>query len=338
MKLNASDTMASTAQGGPADSTGPERRAIARRVLRTEAEALLVMADDLPTDFDAAIQMILGLSGRLITSGMGKSGHIARKIAATLASTGTPSFFVHPAEASHGDLGMITEADACLLISNSGETTELADIIAHCLRFGMPIIGISKQNDSALMRAARYRLTLPDMPEACSIGMAPTTSTTLALGLGDALAVTLMEQRKFSQAHFRTFHPGGKLGAQLASVHQVWPAATAVPIVVEDCPMPDTILEMTAKSFGVVAVTGPDGKLVGVISDGDLRRNITTLMQRSAGEICNRTPVCVSPDMLAAEALGIMNSRPVTAIFVVDGDNRPCGILHLHDCLRAGVA
>lgn len=312
--------------------------AIARRVLVTEGEAVLTFARALPEDFAPAVDLILGSKGRVIVSGMGKSGHIGRKLAATLASTGTPSFFVHPAEASHGDLGMVTPGDICILISNSGETSELGDIIAHCVRFSIPVIGISKRPDSTLMRAAAFKLTLPDLPEACSIGMAPTTSTTLTLTLGDALAVALMEARAFQPENFRTYHPGGKLGARLAKVAQLMHTGDAVPLVPETLPMAEVILTMTARGFGVAGVVNGEGVLTGVISDGDLRRNMAGLMSRSAIEVATRAPVTITPDTLAAEALAVMNQRKIGALFAIDPEGRPVGVLHVHDCLRAGVA
>jgi arabinose-5-phosphate isomerase len=309
----------------------------AARVLRLEGQALLHLADHLPPDFAAAVALILGTKGRVIAAGIGKSGHIARKIAATLASTGTPAFFVHPAEASHGDLGMVTPDDVCLMISNSGETSELRDLLAHCARFSIPVIGISKAPDSTLMRAARCRLTLPDLPEACSIGMAPTTSTTLTLGIGDALAVALMDQRRFRPDQFRTYHPGGKLGAQLAEVRQIMHAGDAVPLVARTAPMQDVILTMTARGFGMAGVIDDAGQLWGVISDGDLRRKMAGLLDRTAQDVANRAPITVAPDTLAAEALAILNQRKIGALFVVDA-GRPVGIVHLHDLLRTGVA
>ena len=315
-----------------ADAVG----AAARRVLRTEGEALLTLSDALPADFVAVVAAILAIPGRVILSGIGKSGHVARKIAATLASTGTPAFFVHPAEASHGDLGMVTPSDICILLSNSGETAELRDLVAHCTRFDIPLIGMSRDAGSALMRAADYRLTIPDRPEACSIGMAPTTSTTLMLGLGDALAVALMEARRFRPEEFRAFHPGGRLGAQLAPVRQVMHPASRVPRVAEDTAMSDTILTMTAGGFGVAAVTDAAGHLVGVVSDGDLRRNMADLMRRSAGQVCNRNPVTVGPDLLATEALATLNRNKIGVLIVCEGQV-PVGILHLHDLLRIGV-
>lgn len=312
--------------------------AAGQRVLRTEGEAVLKMADALPEDFFAAVEAMLACRGRVILSGIGKSGHVARKIAATLASTGTPAQFVHPAEASHGDLGMVTNADVCILISNSGETAELGDMIQHARRFSIPLIGISKNPDSTLMRAANLRLTLPNEPEACTIGMAPTTSTTLTLALGDALSVALMEQRGFLHEHFRVFHPGGKLGARLAQVHQLMHEADELPLVGRSTPMQEVLLAMTGKGFGLACVVDGEGRLTGVISDGDIRRSIDGLMAKTAGDVATRTPKTVPPEMLAAEALAVMNDRKVTALVVVDADGRPVGLLRLHVLLKAGLA
>lgn len=311
--------------------------ASATRVLRNEGNALLTLAEALPPDFDAAVRLILNTRGRVILSGMGKSGHIGRKIAATLASTGTPALFVHPAEASHGDLGMITPDDVCLILSNSGETTELSDLLAYCLRFEIPIIGISKRNDSTLMRAADHRLTLPDLEEACALGMAPTTSTTMTLGLGDALAIAVMEQREFRPEHFRSFHPGGRLGAQLAKAAQIMHSGDSLPLVSIEAPMADAILRMTESGFGITGVIDAGGALIGVISDGDLRRNMVGLLDRTAGQVATKAPVTIAPDTAAAEAVALMNKRKVYALFVVAADHTPVGVLRLHDCLRAGV-
>jgi arabinose-5-phosphate isomerase len=318
----------------PQDAT--DVTAAARRTLQTEADALAHLAGHLPPDFESAVARILDIKGRVIVSGIGKSGHIGRKIAATLASTGTPASFVHCAEASHGDLGMITAQDLCLLISNSGETAELRDIVYHTKRFSIPMIGISSREDSTLMKAATYRLTLPDWPEACPIGMAPTTSTTLALGLGDALAVALMEKRGFRSEDFGVFHPGGKLGAQMKTVSEMMHSGESLPVLPQDAPMHEVLLTMTSKGFGIAALT-ENGVLAGVISDGDLRRNIDTLMDCTPIDIANRTPVTVGPDCLAPEALALANARKIGALLVVDGDNRPIGVLHIHDFLRAGV-
>jgi arabinose-5-phosphate isomerase len=323
----------------PCSSSSPTPEAAieaARRVFQVEAEALALFARKIPEDFSAVIDLMLRAEGRVIVSGVGKSGHIGRKISATLASTGTPSYFVHSTEASHGDLGMITSDDVCLLISNSGETAELRDIVAHTRRFSIPMVAVSSKPDSTLMKAADYQLCLPRAPEACSIGMAPTTSTTLMLALGDALAVALMEQRDFKPEDFRVFHPGGKLGAQMAKVGQLMHGPAEVPLVAPDTAMSDALLTMTSKGFGITGVV-KSGALVGVISDGDLRRNMDCLMSQTAGEVANRTPVVVTADMLATQALAIMNERKISVLIVVDGSNRPEGILHIHDCLRAGV-
>ncbi|SEQ91570.1 KpsF/GutQ family sugar-phosphate isomerase [Thalassovita taeanensis] len=308
-----------------------------REVLLIEAEALHLLAAHLPADFEAVVQKILDCKGRVIVSGIGKSGHIGRKISATLASTGTPSYFVHASEASHGDMGMITQADICILISNSGETRELSDVLAHAKRFSIPLVAISSRADSTLMRAADLRLLLPDAPEACPMGMAPTTSTTLALALGDALAVALMKVRNFQPENFRVFHPGGKLGAQLATVQQLMHAQDDLPLVAFDSSMSETLLEMTSKGFGIAGVVR-DGALAGVISDGDLRRNMADLMARDAGQVATLAPVTVQPDILAAQALALMNERKISALFVVDAQGAPIGVLHIHDLLRAGVA
>ncbi|OAN69291.1 D-arabinose 5-phosphate [Jannaschia sp. EhC01] len=307
------------------------------RVLHTEARAVGALADALPDDFAPAAEAILATKGRVILCGIGKSGHISRKISATFASTGTPSAFVHAAEASHGDLGMVMPGDLVIAISNSGETTELGDIIAHVARFSIPLIAISKMPDSTLMRAADYRLTLPAAEEACALGMAPTTSTTLALALGDALAVAVMESRGFLPEQFRTFHPGGKLGAQLSTVAQLMHGSDALPLVDAATPMAETLVVMSAKSFGIAGVL-ERGVLTGVISDGDLRRNIAHLTDHTAGEVATKQPRTIAPETLAAEAMGMMAAHKITALFVVDADARPMGIIHLHDLLRAGLA
>jgi arabinose-5-phosphate isomerase len=310
--------------------------ATAAQVLEHEGSALVRMAKNLPDDFAPAVERILQIKGRIILSGIGKSGHIARKIASTLASTGTPAYFVHPAEASHGDLGMITKDDLCILLSNSGETSELGDLIRHTRRFSIPMIGMSSKSDSTLMRAADLCLTLPQESEAGS-GIAPTTSTTMALALGDALAMALMEQRGFLSEHFRTYHPGGKLGAQLALVHQLMHGPEAMAIVPPDAGMQETLLKMSEKGFGIACVVEND-KLVGVISDGDLRRNNEHLSSRSARDVSTGTPKTVPSDMMAAEALAVMNDNKITVLVVVDDADAPVGLLRIHDCLRAGVA
>lgn len=320
------------------DSTAARKQilATAAQVLEHEGHALVRMAANLPDDFAPAVTWILKIKGRIILSGIGKSGHVARKIASTLASTGTPAYFVHPAEASHGDLGMITQEDLCILLSNSGETSELGDLINHTRRFAIPMIGMSSKPDSTLMRAADLCLTLPQEPEAGS-GIAPTTSTTMALALGDALAMALMEQRGFLSEHFRTYHPGGKLGAQLALVHQLMHGPEAMAVVSPDTGMQETLLKMSEKGFGIACVVA-DGKLVGVISDGDLRRNSAHLGTKQAGQLATATPKTVPPDMMAVQALALMNENKITVLVVVDTAGAPVGLLRIHDCLRAGVA
>jgi arabinose-5-phosphate isomerase len=309
----------------------------AHRVLKTEADAILEMIDTLPDDFADVIKLILKTEGRVIISGVGKSGHIGRKISATLASTGTPSYFVHASEASHGDLGMITSHDIVVLISNSGETQELRDILLHTRRFNIPLVGISSKIDSTLLQSADFKLNLQNLPEACAIGMAPTTSTTLTLALGDALAVAVMEQRGFGSDDFLKNHPGGKLGAQLSRVADLMHKGEKVPTVEADTPMSDVLLSMTSKGFGITGVL-KDGVLIGVISDGDLRRHMGNLMEKTAREIATLNPVTITPELFAAQALALLNDKKISALMVVDAAKRPAGIVHIHDLLRAGVA
>ncbi len=307
----------------------------ARRVIEIEAAGLNALARSLDGAFHAAVETILRAKGRVIVSGMGKSGHIARKIAATLASTGTPAQFVHPAEASHGDLGMVTREDVALVLSNSGETPELADLIAHTRRFSIPLIGVASRADSTLLRQADVALVLPQAAEACGTGVVPTTSTTMTLALGDALAVALMEHRQFTPEHFRTFHPGGKLGARLSKVADLM--HTDMPLVREDTPMPEALLTISQKGFGVVGVLDGDGNLSGIVTDGDLRRHMEGLLSHTAVEVMTPSPRTIAPTALAEAAVAVMNERKITCLFAVEG-RRPVGILHIHDCLRAGVA
>ncbi|WP_246237261.1 KpsF/GutQ family sugar-phosphate isomerase [Halovulum dunhuangense] len=309
-----------------------------RRVLRTESDALALLAASLDASFARAVEVILGATGRVIVSGMGKSGHVARKIAATMASTGTPALFVHPAEASHGDLGMIARDDVVLLLSNSGETPELADLIAFTRARGIPLIGIASNPESTLIRKADHGIVLPRAPEACPNGLAPTTSTTMTLALGDALAVALMEQRAFTPQNFREFHPGGKLGALLSTVSDLMHGVAELPLVAPDAPMSDALLSISARGFGLTGVVDSAGTLVGVITDGDLRRNMHRLMQCTAGEVMTARPKTIAPDELATEALARMNRDKISALFVVAKDgHQPVGIIHIHDCLRAGL-
>nr|WP_246587859.1 KpsF/GutQ family sugar-phosphate isomerase [Paracoccus bogoriensis] len=306
----------------------------ARRVIATEIAGLKALASTLGDEFSRAVAMMLEVRGRVIVSGMGKSGHVGRKIAATLASTGTPAQFVHPAEASHGDLGMVTKTDLALVLSNSGETPELADLIAHTRRFKIPLVGVASRPGSTLLRQSDVALVLPQAREACGNGIVPTTSTTMTLALGDALAIALMEHRRFTPEHFRTFHPGGKLGALLAKVGDL--AGRDLPLVAQDAPMSEALLVISQKGYGVTGVTDEDGRLVGIITDGDLRRHMEGLLSRRAHEVMTRSPRVIEPEALAAAALAEMQARKITCLFAVE-DGRPVGILHIHDCLRAGL-
>jgi arabinose-5-phosphate isomerase len=316
-------------------SSSTDFLATGRRVIRREAGALEALADALGESFSAAVALLMDAKGRVIVSGMGKSGHIARKIAATFASTGTPAHFVHPAEASHGDLGMVARGDVLIVLSNSGETPELADILAHAKRFGIPLIGIAGREGSTLMRQADVGILLPEVPEACETGIVPTTSTTMTLALGDALAIALMEHRAFTPDHFRMFHPGGKLGARLLRVRDLM--HTDPPLVPESLPMGEALLEISRRGFGVVGVTDAQGHLTGIITDGDLRRHLDGLLSHKAGEVMTRGPRTIGPEALAGEALALMNDRKITCLLVTEGQTAT-GILHVHDCLRAGVA
>ncbi len=306
-----------------------------RDVLRIESAALSQFADALDDSFAQAVRILLATRGRIVISGMGKSGHVARKMAATFASTGAPAQFVHPGEASHGDLGMVTPADSLIVLSNSGETPELTDIIAHSRRFRIPLIGVAKKPDSTLVRQSDVAILLPDAAEACPNGLAPTTSTTLTLALGDALAVALMKQRDFSPENFRVFHPGGKLGARLVKVGDLMHSGEEMPLVTRDTPMSETLLTITQKGFGTAGVI-EDGTLIGVITDGDLRRNMTGLLDRTAGDVMSADPKTIGAGELAEAALAEMSGR-VTTLFVTADGGAPVGIVHIHDLLRAGV-
>jgi arabinose-5-phosphate isomerase len=313
--------------------------AIARDVLATEAAALAALSASLGAEFLAAINCLIAVTGRVVVTGMGKSGHVARKIAATMASTGTPALFVHPAEAAHGDLGMIVPGDAVIALSNSGEAQELAAIVGHAHRIGLPLIGVTSRAESTLGQASTILLLLPPAPEAGPIGLAPTTSTTLQMALGDAIAVALLARRGFSAKDFRDFHPGGKLGARLKRVRELMHKDAELPLVPPGTTMDKALITMTAKRFGLLGVVDEAGRLLGVVTDGDLRRAMSpTLLSRDVVEIMNRAPKTIGPDALAEDALREMNatSRPVTALFVVDDANMIRGILHIHDLLRAG--
>ncbi len=313
--------------------------AAGRRVLSAEAQALTLQASLLDGRFAQAVDLLFAAKGRIICTGIGKSGHVARKIAATFASTGAPASFVHAAEASHGDLGAIGAGDVVLALSKTGESRELADVIGYAKRFGLPLIAMTAAPDSALGRAADAVLEIANAPEAADTLNAPTTSTTLQMALGDALAVAVLERRGFTPADFGRLHPGGKLGAMLRTVGDLMHGAAELPLVSPDAPMREALLVMTQRRFGVVGVRESSGALSGVITDGDLRRHIDGLMDRTAGEVMTPGPrKTAHPDMLASEALALMSDPPpsVTVMFVVQ-DSRPVGILHVHDLLRAGV-
>jgi len=313
-----------------------------RNVIEIEAAGVEKLARSLDGNFVAAARALLDLKGRVIVCGLGKSGHVGTKIAATLASTGTPAFFLHAAEAAHGDMGMIAAEDVVMLISNSGETAELLPIIQHLESLGVPIIGISSAGQSTLMRRASMPLLLPQVSEACPVGIAPTTSTTMMLALGDALAMAVMEERGFTRDDFKRLHPGGSIGLKLARVSEFMHGGERLPLVSSDMPMSEVIVTITAKSFGLAGVIDEHGDLVGVITDGDLRRHIAEIPQTVAGQVMTRSPKVIGASVTAEDALKFLNLQKVTALFVVeDGEvasRRPVGIVHVHDFLRLGLS
>jgi arabinose-5-phosphate isomerase len=310
----------------------------ARRVLALERDALEALSRSLDDQFVAAVETILKARGRVVCSGIGKSGHVARKIAATMASTGTQAYFVHPTEASHGDLGMISTDDVVLALSKSGETSELSDLLHYAKRFGIPLIALTARVDSALGQAGDIKLIIPDAAEACAETNAPTTSTTLMMAMGDALAVALLERRGFKSDHFKVFHPGGKLGAMLTTAADLMHAGDAVPVIPIGTPFREGVQRISEKGFGVVGVVDTIGHLKGIVTDGDLRRFIASGGAATVIEdVMTRSPLTVKPDTLAAQVLRTMNDRKITQIFVLDGE-RPVGLVHMHDLLKAGVA
>ena len=308
-------------------------------VIRKEANALLRLADELDDSFVKTVDLLSETTGKVVVSGMGKSGHVGRKIAATLASTGKPAHFVHPAEASHGDLGMLAANDAVIVISNSGETPELANVIAHAKRLMIPLIGISGKADSTLMRQADIGILLPEVGEACESDIVPTNSTTMTLALGDAIAVALMGKHGFTPESFRDYHPGGRLGSRLSRVRDLMHEGATMPLIDEDASMPEALLLMTQKGFGVAGVVSESVRLAGIITDGDLRRHMDGLLGNTVSDVMTRDPLTIAPGALAEEAIALMNEQKVTCLFVVDpeGNGEVTGILHIHDCLRAGV-
>ena len=340
--MHSTSPIAAVAKGDP---TRPTKRDVeaAQRVLDCAREAIDALARSLDGNFSRAVDFILGSHGRVIVSGMGKSGHIARKIAATFASTGTPAHFVHPAEASHGDLGVVTRADTLLILSNSGETTELSDLITFAKRFSVPLIGIAAREDSALLRAADVPLLLPRAKEACPMGLAPTTSTTLMLVLGDALAIALMERRGFTHDQYRELHPGGSLGKLLIRVGDIMHRGEELPLVGEAVALREALAMMTAKGFGCTGIVDAEGRLTGIFTDGDLRRSVDRLTADAPiRALMTTSPKTAAPADLAAQALAFMNGHTpkLNVLFVIDPSDksrRPIGILHLHDCLRAGL-
>lgn len=310
---------------------------LAKQVIQKEIDGLQALKLWFGEPFELAVEKIIQLKGRVIVSGIGKSGHIARKIASTLSSTGTPAFFVHPAEASHGDLGMITEDDLVMLLSNSGESDELNSMLDYCKRYLIPVVGVSRKNNSTLMLASDIALCLPDAPEASNIS-APTTSSTMMLALGDALAVALYEKRGFTHSDFKILHPGGKLGAKLLKVKELMHAGADIPLTYHDEPATKAIIEMTSKRLGCVGIIDKQGNLLGIFTDGDLRRHIEhDLKAIKIAEIMTTNPKIISQDAFASEALGIMNKMNITNLFVIEA-NKPVGVIHMHDILRAKIA
>ena len=310
----------------------------AESVVRIETDALGRLAASLNGAFVEAVQLIAAARGHVIVTGMGKSGHIGRKIAATLASTGTPAFFVHPGEASHGDLGMVTSDNVVIAISNSGETGELSDLVVYTRRFEIPLIGITSGGDSTLARQADAALVLPPAEEACPLGLAPTTSTTLALVLGDALAVSLLRLKGFTKDDFRDVHPGGQLGNVLRRVRDILHSGDGVPLVPSGMSMASVLIEMSARGFGCTGVTDADGKVVGIVTDGDLRRHMSPdLLDQCAEDVMTPGPRTIKAEALAAEALKVMYETRINGLFVVGEAGEPVGFIHLHDCLRGGV-
>jgi arabinose-5-phosphate isomerase len=311
--------------------------AMAKDVLTNEADALHVLAEHLDHHFSQIVNLLLAIKGRVIVTGIGKSGHVARKIAATFASTGQPAFFVHPAEANHGDMGMITADDAVIALSNSGETAELANLIDFTRRFNIPLVGITRNPESTLHKLSSHPLCIPRHPEACPMGLAPTTSTTMMIALGDALAVALLNARGFTACDFKTFHPGGSLGGKLRKVKECMHGKDKLPLVNQSDVMHEVLIIMSQKGFGCAGVVDNQGQLIGVITDGDLRRHMgTDFLHQTAIDVMTSSPLTITPDMLMTEALALMNHKRITSLFILV-DNKPTGIIHVHDFLRAGI-
>ncbi len=314
--------------------------AVGKSVLQTEASALVDLKNALDESFTRAVEALANAKGRVIVTGMGKSGHIAHKIAASMSSLGTTAYFVHPGEASHGDLGMIEPDDIVIALSNSGDSPELSDIIAFCHRFNITLIGMTGRREGTLAKRSHIVLCLPPLEEACPFGLAPTTSTTLMLALGDALAIALLEKRHFSKEQYKMRHPGGKLGKLMLNAADLMHSGDEMPLVRAETKMSDALIVMTEKSLGCVGVVDENGDLQGIVTDGDLRRKMSAdLLTRSAGEIMTANPRSVTRETSAADVVRIMNTtgKGITGLFVLDG-KKPVGFVHIHDCLRAGVA
>ena len=330
--------MTGTAKTNPKRADASRDIDAAQRVFRLEADALRAMGESLDENFVAAVDLVDRAAGRTVVTGMGKSGHIARKISSTLSSTGTPSFYVHPGEASHGDLGMISHDDVVIALSNSGETPELSDVINYCRRFNVPLIAITGRAGSSLADNADCTLLLPAIAEACPMGLAPTTSTTAMLAIGDALAIALLDRRGFTAEDFQVLHPGGQLGQSLMRVADLMHSEESLPLLDANATVGDAILEMTNKGFGCAGVIDDQGQLTGIITDGDLRRHMSdTLLQLTCGHVMTADPKTIRAQALASEALGLMNASQITSLFVAE-DRNPVGIIHIHDCLHAGIA
>lgn len=313
---------------------------VAKQTIDREIEALKAMENELDGDLTTVVDVLQKTKGRVIVTGMGKSGHIGRKIAATFASTGTPAFFLHPGEASHGDLGMITKDDTVIAISNSGESKELSDILVYCRRFGVPLVAITKNPESSLGKNCNYILKLPANREACPLGLAPTSSTTATLVLGDVLAADLVVRKGFTEDDFHLRHPGGKLGSILRHVSDVMHTGDEMPLIKDNAIMQDALIVMSEKMLGCVGITNDNGDLIGMITDGDLRRWMSPdLISEKVSKVMTKNPKTISPDALIAEAVNVMNNtgRGITNLFVVKG-TKPIGLIHIHDCLRAGVS
>ncbi|MES2498443.1 MAG: KpsF/GutQ family sugar-phosphate isomerase [Pseudomonadota bacterium] len=311
-----------------------------REVLRAEIDALIQLEAYLDDSFAVAVRMLEATKGRIVVTGMGKSGHMARKIAATFAATGSPAIFLHPAEAAHGDLGMVQHGDTLIVLSNSGSTPELSPVMQHCRALRIRIIGIASRIDSPVMQAADVRLLMPQVPEACPSNIAPTTSTAMMLALGDALAMALMDLRGVARDNLKQLHPGGAIGLRLMAVREMMHGGASLPLVSRDTPMREVIMIMTSMGFGAAGVVDDDGRLIGVITDGDLRRHIGELGDGVAADVMTRNPKTVPQDILAEDALMIMNDCKITTVFVMDNDrpDTPAGIVHIHDFVRYGLS